>query len=69
MTSHGTQHAHSEWLLMALRKGRAGVLPLAGELPGVAVHTAAGLAAPPAPLKNQQPPAKQVVRRLHQASC
>jgi len=45
------QHAHNVWLLMALRKGRAGVLPLAGGMPGVAVHTAAGVAAPPAPLK------------------
>jgi len=37
------QHAHNVWLMMALRKGRAGVLPLAGDMPGVA--TAAGVAA------------------------
>ena len=50
MTSHGMQHAHV-WLLMALRKGRAGALPLAGGMPGGAVHTAAGVAALPALLK------------------
>ncbi len=45
MISHVMQHAHNVWLPMALRKGRAGVPLLAGETPGVAVHTAAGVAA------------------------
>jgi len=51
MTFHVMQHAHNVWPLMALRKGRAGVLPLAGGMPGGAVHTAAGVAAPAALLK------------------
>ena len=51
MTSHVMQHAHNVWLMMALRKGRAGVLPLAGDMPGVAVQTAAGVAALATPLK------------------
>ena len=68
VTSHVMQHAHNVWPLMALRKGRAGVLLLAGGMPGGAVHTEEGVAEPPAPLKKSQPP-KQVGRRLHQASC
>ncbi len=67
-TSHVMQHVHNVWLLMALRKVRAGVLLLAGGMPGGAVHTEEGVAALPALLKKQQPP-KQLGRRLHQASC